>query len=498
MFKIIFMKIDNEELHEEIFSEISDILNENFDIQYEDIISGENYYNLVDNKYCFMINYKELEIWIDIEKRTIGKNINIILDIDISEEIKQCKTFNIRDNRLYNLKIKIKDVLSKYFDACYWIYDEQIMSYSQEAYSEINKAENLFRTFIINYMTISRGINWWENVSNSIRNSKKKNIDGFKNSLKDFNGVSTELYSLYIDELTKLVENEYVFNITFKLKSNVDLPKDVDRLKNEVKRQIQQAPNKDMNIEQETSSHFWNTELSKFFTDSVLFKETWERVCNNRNNIAHNKLLDENMYSKIINDTIYVIKELNNAIKNVSRSAITEEDREFKKKIIQETIERDLDIFDEKIYQNDEIENEFNDYIMENILEPIEDMIFFSDKDIKLEKNKVKLSNDNILFEITGINKEIFGLKIHTVYIDNSEGGESFIKFKLYNGNGEFEFNLKFTNTVSDFDEDSGTYILQCDHSFNDIELYNYDFNRDDKSNIIIRELKRFLSKQPE
>lgn len=73
---------------------------------------------------------------------------------------------------LSEFKIKIKNLLIDEFDVCYWLYDEQVMKYCQDAYYYINKAENLFRAFITNYMILNFGANWWEVVLKPIQNKK--------------------------------------------------------------------------------------------------------------------------------------------------------------------------------------------------------------------------------------------------------------------------------------------------------------------------------------
>ncbi len=100
---------------------------------------------------------------------------------------------------LEKLKINIKDILLSLQDEsrCVWLEDSQSADLSKHLYAEVNKVENLLRSFIIECMIHHLGLFWWEMISpEKIENSfQKDKVEKYKSTFKDFANIDTHLMS---------------------------------------------------------------------------------------------------------------------------------------------------------------------------------------------------------------------------------------------------------------------------------------------------------------
>ena len=484
----MFMKKKEEgSIDEDMFEFIGSIFNE------KEIVFSEKSesHGEPDREIELEITYKDLIFITNIKKRTVKKTVALMFDITAKD-----KNVEIKDDRITEFKVEIKNIFLDYFDECYWIYDEQSLGYSQDVYLGINKAENLFRSYLINFMMLHYGIDWWEKVSKTVKNKKNNRVDGYQSALTDLHGVNLDLFSIDIDDLTSLVENEYTINIEIKCSSNQEIPTDNKELKKIAKRYVAQCSDDNFSVLCKTIRSFWNDELSKHFIDNCKFKEKWDRLCKNRNHIAHNKLIDKNMYKVMIFDNDYVIKELSDAIDRLRKSVKTEEDIQFHNYIYNQAIESDLSCFDSKIYDQNDIENEFGDYIQENILDVAEDMLYFCEALQDSGIYDIDFTNKGTLIEATGFAGEEFRLDIVESYFEEEEGGQSYITFELFEAGTEDRFSLTFYNTVAEMDRDTKQYVVVSEGGIDDSEFANYD-KKTGYSNVVIEALTNFINQQP-
>ena len=122
---------------------------------------------------------------------------------------------DIKCDKISEFKRDIKSEMMKIMDKCYWIEDEQMVAFSKDAYENINKAENMFRSFMLNYMIHTYGGNWIESISKELKGNITEKSKADRDSLIDLKDVNLDLYSLYISDLNNMVENEY------KVESNI-------------------------------------------------------------------------------------------------------------------------------------------------------------------------------------------------------------------------------------------------------------------------------------
>ena len=108
------------------------------------------------------------------------------------------------------------------------------------------------------------------------------------------------MYNLDIKDLAKLVDNQYNISLGFKLNSNKELPSDERERLNFIKKlkHFSDTVLKDVELQVEIEKSFWEHDISTFFINKMKFKEKWDNICENRNHIAHNKVIDRPMYEK--------------------------------------------------------------------------------------------------------------------------------------------------------------------------------------------------------
>ena len=82
---------------------------------------------------------------------------------------------------------------------------------------------------------------------------------------------------------------------------------------------------KDVELQVEIEKSFWEHDISTFFINKMKFKEKWDNICENRNHIAHNKVIDRPMYEKICEDSRYIIGALESALTQIQISIPSQE-----------------------------------------------------------------------------------------------------------------------------------------------------------------------------
>lgn len=484
MIRILFVKETKAGDEDNIFELVECSL-----IAYEISLNDSDYDEDVPQETVnFNLSYEGIEFILSAEKRTANNTIVLLLNLSVAS-----KNIDILDSRISSLKFLIKDSLIDEFSKCYWVYDEQVMKYSQEIYLAINKAENLFRSFVVNYMVLNHGINWWECVAKHIKSKKEDRIEGYAGVLTDFKGINVDLLSIDIGDLASLVENEYSVKIEFNCTSSKEVPEEQLELKKILRGQLNKCLDEDLNVECKMLNSFWGTGLAKFFGNPEDFKKKWDRLCKNRNHIAHNKLIDENMYKIIMADNDYIIRQLQIGSGKLKKSVKSKEDVQFYEYIQRTTKQSDLANYGSKIYSIDDIKEELLTYIQQNILKPADDILYFGNSIATYHVNEeMELSYDTKLIEVENHEGETFRVDIIDFDINDYEGEQSFIKFEINCTGNVQRFSLCFGNTVIEKD-DTGTYIPVFEGGINDSEFSHYD-NKSGYTNIILDELRSFVN----
>ncbi|MBD1224660.1 hypothetical protein [Virgibacillus halodenitrificans] len=477
---LLLSKNENESV---VFEEASEIINAVFEVKDE----GINNFKQTD--YFFICEENGNNFLVNINKSTYKDKIILFVSLYTEHQMEATP--------FYDLKILLKDSLRSLADKIYWIYDEQNEKQSQELYQIINKAENSFRVLIINYMTSKYGLDWWDQIPKQVR--KEDRQAGYLSSLTDFKDINLDMYFLDITDLTRLLESEYKFDVNFTVdfKTRHEFPTDKEIVRKSLRKELKQLIEDQFDYVLKDEKGFWKHELAVFFNNAQEFKEKWDRLSNDRNHIAHNKIIDMNMYEIMKRNGLYVIEELQKAISKVNQSEVSQEEINFLNFVTEETKRNDIEGQGVGILANSQIEQIFSEFIVDSILSPADDMIYFCEAlKSSYTAQDIDLVAEERLIEITGFNDEAFIVSINEFIPDDDEGAESRLTLTMKNDSDSKKFVITYRNSTVELNED-GMYRLETEG-----ELDTYDLEKDVDSeqgvdNEILFQLQQFINEQP-
>jgi len=302
-------------------------------IQDDDIKRMFNFYIIKLNKKTYKLNYGY-----EIKNET-----SILLYFEIASEIKN-EEIDEYDKELEGIKLFVKEAwikkVKKRGRGCnykvVWLEDTQSLMLSNSCYLKINLVENLLRKLINQIMIYRCGLNWREILLNSkIENKYLGRTGNYKQLVQGFQNVDDFLLSLDADDLTTIMNYEQEF-IDMR-----DLSIEFNKLENKVGEEDKSYPNakkienlfdKLLKNSKRKSKSIWEIYFSDLFdvknryerygekSPNIIeskFREDWQKLCQYRNHVAHNKFIDYDFYKKLLNQ-----------IENIS-SQIFEAEKEY-------------------------------------------------------------------------------------------------------------------------------------------------------------------------
>ncbi|OAT84221.1 hypothetical protein A6P54_02695 [Bacillus sp. MKU004] len=479
--EILLVRKNSEDFTNKVFTLVEDGITEKFDI------SNFGQANPQETEYFFHVENDYQDFLITLTKRTYSDKVVVIVGLHTNK--------NLSEKELYEKKIELKNILVPLFDHCYWVYDVQNERQTQELYALINKAENAFRTLIIHFMTLRHGLDWWEKVPEEVKKGKEVRLGGYEKSLTDLKDISLDLYSLDIKDLTKMVENEYTISVDFKINTIHELPTDPKKLEKNLRKHIEKVLNQQLAYQVKNEKGFWKQELAQYFTDAEEFKRRWDRLTDDRNHIAHNKIVDYNMYSIINKNTRYVIEKIEEAIRRIEDSEVPLEEIYFQdyldEIIIADTKNRDIEATGYSILSDSTVEGKFIEYLNGEILSTVDDMLYFCEALKTYEVNEpVSLDEEQVLIDVTGFDDEKFTFSIIGADIVGEDGAESNLILKLETDELEERYCIMYRNPSTEQNEDGVFEVVSVDE-FDTSELDQRE------GNVIIQQLESFINDQP-
>lgn len=234
------------------------------------------------NEECFGLNLRNLS-YEDIE--------TFYLDI-LGENDKD----NL-NNSLYDLKIKIKNLLLKYFEEVYWLKDLQNVKISTKLNSIIYEIENSYRAYINKTMIEKHNFEWYEELAeDTFKRTSDEYSKWYFENYPNFglNEIKLELFNLPTDDLIKLLKestSEIIYKSVYKQISIIKAT----------------CPNGILTEAVLNSKSIWE----KQGFDSILgenFQKNWDDFFKYRKKIAHNRLIsmDDEHEVKILNEKLEI------------------------------------------------------------------------------------------------------------------------------------------------------------------------------------------------
>ncbi|WP_432653202.1 hypothetical protein [Salibacterium salarium] len=420
------------------------------------------------------------------------------LKIDISMENKR-----IIDRDIHNLKLSIKNLIISDWEQCVWLEDQQSEWFAEDLYKDLHAVENSLRRLINTVLFYNLGGAWWEKyMPTHLKNKYHTRNARYKDRAPSFKNVHTNLLSVDTDDLVSILEfktykikEENVFNSYKNYNPFEENPseKECDNIKKIVSSfeyTINNLMNDGKSIEEHQKSlanlikeqievdlDFWNDFFSPWFSCSLReFKGKWTNFNNDRNHVAHNKLIDNKMYQKFkksMGDLFEIISEAevnferhfeaegSNYLEELKH---LEEENKYQKKLEdKKLIEEEAGV---EILDQEQIINKLQEHISTTFKIIIDEIYFRSDIDTIY--NTPLLTEYEIFFEV---NHNVLSSSIAAHVepnIDSSEGATSDVYILVYvdeNLVESFEFN--YTNGEVEYNEEHTSYMLKTYNNIN-------------------------------
>ncbi|SFI25863.1 hypothetical protein, partial [Trichococcus flocculiformis] len=242
-------------------------------------------------------------------------NMEIIIDITSDQSLSGKYEKEIGD-----MKKSIKNYLiKKGIQKIFWLEDYQSEHYNQLLSNKFYLLENRFRNLINFVMINQKGSDWFINEAPySFRRQHQNLSENYREQVTSFSGVDDTLYCMLTDDLVDILKKE-----PKKLKDSS--PNKIEALLHTLMKQLDGKSKHDS---------IKRTILNQFDKNTPIFNEYFNGICDRiilnkwgdlskkRNHIAHNKLIDSELFesfSSEIDDFDAIIDtSLKNAVEKFS------------------------------------------------------------------------------------------------------------------------------------------------------------------------------------
>lgn len=394
---------------------------------------------------------------------------------------------------LEKLKMCIKNILIRDWYKCVWIKDAQSLELSKEVYSDIYMAENKLRAFVSRVMIENFGIEWYDRPEfYKLNASIQENAVKIKRNVPNFNNIDVSIYTATLETLMETVKSDIYSD---SMQNSLEIQRKVkDRIFATTQLNKMQSTLDFLKSMYDKKYNIWGRIFEPLISDSSRWEKLLTTFIDNRNHVAHNKLLDYSSKNTMLKDTREFIKLIEEAVAKFDIENCSEEVEETLQAIEdQQEYARDaqLEIIESEagvtIRNKEKILKMFQDTIDDIYTDAVDKTYFDEGIDISGSCNLHEDLEEQLVFSITGMrgNKlEVYGI----LDIDDSEGAISVMKISVY----ETEDNIlnktiKYVNGKVEYDSEQTSYMSVV------MDLYD-DSCVDDIKN----EIEEFVIKQRE
>lgn len=246
--------------------------------------------------YQLTINGVTYEVFFIFDKR---EENNIQLHIEIESPTIESPDFETRYNKtLELLKLALKNRVSRDWQSCTWLIDDQSEYLCAELYPHFFRLENRIRAFVNEVLIQHMGQNWLnypglEQYKESIRGME----NSFKQTVPQFANINSSLLSMTLEMLSELMQDAKVYSSNTVLTSA-----DISRVNEHLKGQNTKAARDFIRKKRDIEIDLWNDVFSQYFTDPDQFVTELKQFTKSRNHIAHNKLITLAVFYQIYNE----------------------------------------------------------------------------------------------------------------------------------------------------------------------------------------------------
>lgn len=212
------------------------------------------------------------------------------------------------DKNLEMLKILLKDRLLQDWRVCTWLIDEQSESLCREAYQKAYHVENNLRAFASKVLIHFLGVNWidsygFEKIAESVKNLKRK----FTQRVPEFDNINADFLSMTIETLVKIMFKGVIYeenNIVLERNKHIEIQRRAAR-KNSAE-SILDFLKSNLTVRK----RIWEDLFVPYIDSSDGFQKIVHSFIEDRNHVAHSKVLSWRAYQIIIDE----FQELDNVI----------------------------------------------------------------------------------------------------------------------------------------------------------------------------------------
>ena len=262
------------------------------------------------------------EVFFVFDKR---EENNIQLHIEIESPTIESPDFDTRYNKtLELLKLALKDRVSRDWQGCTWLIDDQSEYLCAELYPHFFRLENRIRAFVNEVLIQHMGQNWLnypglEQYKESIRGME----NSFKQTVPQFANINSSLLSMTLEMLSELMQDAKVYSSNTVLTSA-----DISMINEHLKGQNTKAARDFIRKKRDIEIDLWNDVFSQYFTDPDQFVTELKQFTKSRNHIAHNKLITLAVFYQIYNELSIFGTNVQTATAEFERKNASEELRD--------------------------------------------------------------------------------------------------------------------------------------------------------------------------
>lgn len=269
--------------------------------------------------YQLTISGMTYDVFFVFDKR---EDDNIQLHIEIESPIIENLDFETRYNKtLEALKLALKDRVSKDWQGCTWLIDDQSEMLGADLYHRFFKIENQFRAYANKVLIQHLGQNWLDRPGlEQYKDSVCSMENSFKQIVPQFANINTSLLSMTLETLSKVILKAVIY------KENTTLTSaELTRLYQYLEKRNEQAAKEFVEKKRETKINLWDDVFSQYFADPEQFKKQLNQFIKARNHIAHNKLLTFFAFKKMHDELSAFETTLTQALEQFERMNASKE-----------------------------------------------------------------------------------------------------------------------------------------------------------------------------
>ena len=346
------------------------------------------------------------------------------------------------DQKLEELKIALKNRLAPDWEVCTWLVDMQSARLCKEAYEKAFVIENNLRAFASKVLIHFLGVDWLSKPGLEKQSESVKNLKGkFIQRVPEFDNINTDFLSMTLETLFGVLFDGVTYNIEFVLNRD-----QYDKLFNMASKNVSGQNIADyIKSKRTVEKSIWSDLFVPFIDEPEKFKDATHKFIEDRNHVAHSKILSWNSYQVILNDfekmdwqirkadSKFDMEETSDEILDTwSAEEEAEEEQDvrayYRDRLASET---GIDILDES-----DIENQFD----ETLHDLYSDVFKQYHLDVRYEISDFQTPNEGTCFTVTSPVLEDGSLRVDVFanyIIDDDLGVDSVCKIECRDGEGK-------------------------------------------------------------